>query len=897
MRLHRLTATAFGPFAGTVEVDLDRLSEAGLFLLSGPTGAGKTSILDAICFAFYGDVPGDRSGARRLRCDQAAVGVRPEVTLEATLSGRRFRVVRSPAWERPKKRGAGTTTEQASVSIAERVDGSWVTLATRLDETGHLVGRLLGMNLGQFTQVAMLPQGRFQAFLRARSEDRQQLLQQLFRTSRFEDVERWLRDHRLVLRRRAEAAEEVVRDLVSRVSETTGEEPPDDGGPVLTWAAALSAAAAEEAASAVAASRAAGAAEGGARSALDEARALHERRRRVDAAAAELAELLGDSPEHDTTRERLDAARRAGGVVPLHDVATRARRAHAAAATAVAELADADADRLARTVRRSTEAAATLRAVRPRLDRRRAISRERSRLEARSSEVAAGVERARETAGRLVDELETQVARAVAAHRAARDHTLTAREAALDVRERRLLGMAAEMAGSLAVGDCCPVCGSCDHPVKAAPASDAPDEVAERAAQRAVDDAAATEHLRDVEARDVNTRLDAARARLDEVPAPLAAEAARVAAALEALDAEGVDLDAELAVTLGGPVDDAEQALADLEDRIGAHAAAERRARRALDALDALATATEALGHAEGDLAAATSEAGFAAPEEALGHALDRRTYAALAARADEHDRRLAAVRAVLAEPGAAEVAATEPPDLGPLADAHRAALDGLGAARTLEGRWTARRDRLAELGTALAAAVDRWEPLRRDLELATRVCSLVEGKSADNRLQMRLSAYVLGYRLGQVVAAANTRLALMSDQRYTLEHTGRRGAGETRGGLSLAVRDEWSGEARDPATLSGGETFVVSLALALGLADVVTAEAGGADLGTLFVDEGFGSLDADTLDDVLDVLDALRDGGRVVGVVSHVAEMRDRVPTQLLVGKGRTGSTVAVRG
>ena len=127
-----------------------------------------------------------------------------------------------------------------------------------------------------------------------------------------------------------------------------------------------------------------------------------------------------------------------------------------------------------------------------------------------------------------------------------------------------------------------------------------------------------------------------------------------------------------------------------------------------------------------------------------------------------------------------------------------------------------------------------------------------------------------------------------MSDQRYTLEHTGQRGAGETRGGLSLLVRDEWSGEARDPATLSGGETFVVSLALALGLADVVTAEAGGADLDTLFVDEGFGALDADTLDDVMDTLDGLRDGGRVVGVVSHVAELRTRIPTQLRVNKQR---------
>jgi exonuclease SbcC len=145
------------------------------------------------------------------------------------------------------------------------------------------------------------------------------------------------------------------------------------------------------------------------------------------------------------------------------------------------------------------------------------------------------------------------------------------------------------------------------------------------------------------------------------------------------------------------------------------------------------------------------------------------------------------------------------------------------------------------------------------------------------------------------VVAAANHRLLRMSDQRYTLEHTGRRGAGETRGGLSLLVRDEWSGEARDPATLSGGETFVVSLALALGLADVVTAEAGGTDLDTLFVDEGFGALDADTLDDVMGTLDSLRDGGRVVGVVSHVAELRSRIPTQLVVTKQRGGSTVAV--
>ena len=144
------------------------------------------------------------------------------MALEATLAGRRFRIVRSPAWARPKKRGAGTTPQQAAVTISERVDAAWVPLSTRLEETGHLVTALVGMNLTQFTQVAMLPQGRFQAFLRASSEDRHQLLQQLFRTERFEQVERWLRDRRLALTTSQSQDRERAAALLHRVSETAG---------------------------------------------------------------------------------------------------------------------------------------------------------------------------------------------------------------------------------------------------------------------------------------------------------------------------------------------------------------------------------------------------------------------------------------------------------------------------------------------------------------------------------------------------------------------------------------------------------------------------------------------------------------------------------------------------
>jgi DNA repair protein SbcC/Rad50 len=227
MRLHTLEATAFGPFTDTVRVDFDRLSEAGLFLLSGATGAGKTSVLDAVCFALYGDVPGDRATAKRLRADLAAPDMPTRVVLEASLSGRRFRLTRSPSWERPKKRGTGTTIQQPSVLVQERVDGAWTTHTTRLDEAGDLIGALLGMTLTQFTQVAMLPQGRFQAFLRARSEERKDLLQRLFDTRRFEDVERWLRDRRLALRRRSDDVHQEVADVVSRISEAAGLPLPD----------------------------------------------------------------------------------------------------------------------------------------------------------------------------------------------------------------------------------------------------------------------------------------------------------------------------------------------------------------------------------------------------------------------------------------------------------------------------------------------------------------------------------------------------------------------------------------------------------------------------------------------------------------------------------------------
>jgi exonuclease SbcC len=194
-------------------------------------------------------------------------------------------------------------------------------------------------------------------------------------------------------------------------------------------------------------------------------------------------------------------------------------------------------------------------------------------------------------------------------------------------------------------------------------------------------------------------------------------------------------------------------------------------------------------------------------------------------------------------------------------------------------------------LAEQVAAEVAASEPLRRRHAVVADLAGCAEGTGGGNVKRMRLSSYVLAARLEQVAAAATVRLDRMSAGRYALVHSDAAERGGRRSGLGLQVVDSWTGQQRDTATLSGGESFLASLALALGLADVVQAEAGGTAIETLFVDEGFGTLDPETLDEVMAVLDGLRDGGRAVGVISHVEELRQRIPARLEVLKTRTGS------
>jgi DNA repair protein SbcC/Rad50 len=997
MRIHHLEVTAFGPFSGTERVDFDDLTDAGLFLLCGPTGAGKTSVLDAICFALYGEVPGDRNSAKRLRSDHADAGVAPAVMLEVTINGRRFRIRRSPSWPRPKRRGTGTTTEQAKVTLEEYVDGGWMHLSNRLDETGHLVTDLLGMNVTQFTQVAMLPQGRFQSFLRARSEERHKVLQQLFRTSRFEDIEKWLVAHRQALKTANKGHQDAVAAVVSRLCEASSADLPADwdlhelstpagSGDLAGWTSGLSTAAAathnqlSDELAAVTRQLAA------ARTELENGKATADLRNRHAEALRIRDSLAEGEQDASDARCRLDAARRADAVTPLMGVADdAATAAEKAARNLGAVLADAahrldsevsalTADGLALAERDANEAASIAKALLPReaelRGAERRLAQARTSIDERTTEAAALDKRCAAVPAEIaaqrsllqeqaalfanLDAVEQSerllVAQLDAGHKAVTirselaaarellavrvDEAQSLRERMHDIREARIGGMAAELAAALASGDSCPVCGSADHPSVARPVAGAPSQPDEDSARAAYEDA---DFVRQAQAEAVSTlernhalaeqstggksvasleceiastreRLAACRAagaeqaRLSEQVAALEAELersrlrakelqlaiARLRQDSDYAEATIASVTAELsALFADGEVAGSVERLIEARSSAGSAFA---RARQALQARDAAVDRSEEARRQAADCA---TEHGFETPEQAAAATLGQPEVVALEGLLRTRDELRATADATLADPRVDAAIGVDPPDLVALSTLTAEAEDAVAECAARSRVAATRADRLARLGAELAAELDAWAPTRSAYSVAHAVSTFAEGKGADNTLQMRLSAYVLAARLRQVVAAANERLKTMSDERYTLEHSAARGVGELRGGLSLQVRDEWTGESRDPATLSGGETFVASLALALGLADVVTQEAGGSSIDTLFIDEGFGTLDPETLDDVMNTLDGLRDGGRVVGIVSHVPELRTRVTAQLQIRKDRSGSHI----
>ncbi|WP_372789458.1 AAA family ATPase, partial [Paraconexibacter sp.] len=528
MRLHRLELQAFLAFPGRERIDFDALNDAGLFLLTGRTGAGKSTILDAIAFALYGQVPGTRP-VKGLRSTHADAATPTEVVLELTLRGRRLKVRRRPEQERARLRGEGTTTAKAEVTLWQiEADGTEAVISNRLDEAGHELRELLGMTPQQFCQVVLLPQGQFQQFLHARSDDRQKLLADLFDVSRFEGVERWLKTERDAARSAAESAMRTVSDLVSRAAQVVNPAgledapaPPEDwpAAPscAVEWIDAQAVVAEAESDTATEAEQQAIAAREAAEAALSTAQALAEAQEQARTAATRLAAHTEGRPDRDRAAEELQLARQAAPSLPLlaawHTRRDAAQAAEAAAAGALVAARAAgvplpspspspeDLGALADERRRSAGAAESLLPLEETVeeatekldalgDRRRALAGQVEELREAvrgATEIRPGLldatRRAQEatsvlpglqaaaTAAEQRAEAAGRRDELVAAEQAAqqqqlalREAAVTATEALLALQRRRLDGFAAELAQQLRPGEACAVCGALEHP-------------------------------------------------------------------------------------------------------------------------------------------------------------------------------------------------------------------------------------------------------------------------------------------------------------------------------------------------------------------------------------------------------------------------------------------------
>lgn len=1021
MRLDRLEIQAFGAYAGTETIDFATVRDKPLLLIHGPTGSGKTTVLDAMCFALFGETSGaERTGAQ-MRCDLAQDDVLTRVVFEFSLGARRLRVVREPEQQRPARRGGGTTRHSHAAWLWDLTgagDGEGVLLEQKAGDVSRRVGELLGFSEDQFRQVVVLPQGRFRELLTAKSDDKEKILKALFNTALYERISAELKRRRQEVAAACEAQQNQAAGMLAAVGVGTAEELEEH---IQALAARVDALQQAEPPARQAAE--------GARARLDAAREAARRLAAAEEARRALDALRVRDDAVAELRARRDLAAQAAPLVELADGAA-ARRREAAEAERGLEVA-------AATELQRTEAAraaeAELEARRAEAPAREAAQREEQRLDAlvdavralataRAEAAAAARDeasaaRARDAAAREGEqqaaavgaaaaereqlarvgaqqgELELQLQRAQrteakaqalvverrrygdlsrrvaeAAKKAAEQarELAAARAAAGQVEGLWREGQAGALARSLVPGVPCPVCGALEHPTPARPAHDLPTEGDLDAARSRVDaldraraaaDAAHAEltaeqrvceergrglreelaqelavpfdqvaqlppeTLRERAAQAARARDEAARANvrlaklLAEQPALEQAAAAAAARALDA--AEGATrATAALAATRAlvqereGLVPEAlrdagalEQARTAATKRRRAleqaHEAAVARAREAAATLAGARAAHEAAGATVGRAGAAADDAEATLAERRRGQGLtDDATFAA--ARADagrvgaldaeirQHETAVASAAGALSE-ARARAEGQEPGDITALEAAQGAAqreLEGVQADRAAGAQDLAHKRKVHGNHARAAAEAVRT---REALAQLSAVASVALG---DNPRRTSFQRFVLAALLDDVLRLASERLHHMSQGRYRLLRSDDVVDRRSAAGLDLVVTDSYSGASRPVGTLSGGESFMAALALSLGLSDVVQAYAGGIHLDTLFIDEGFGTLDPESLDRALDVLTALNQGGRLIGIISHVQELRTRIDTRLEVVPTDRGST-----
>ena len=933
MRPLRLTLSAFGPYAAETTLDLEKLGKGGLYLITGDTGAGKTTLFDAITYALYDhSSSGIREGSM-LRCKYADDKTPTFVELEFEVHGVRYTVRRNPEYQRPKARGEGMTTEKADATLTYPDDRPPVTKAK---DVTAAVQEIIGLDYNQFSQIVLIAQGQFTKLLNASTEERSRIFRKLFRTQRYAQLQERLQAEASALNQQRTAQNAKLDSLLGGL-QFSPEDPdaealralcaqtvPETALALLDALTARQAAALEEAGTALQATEAQ----------LDTVQqqlgAAAQAQRLAQQLAARQAELAAAKPTLDAARAEAD--RHAGDAAQLDALTAQVTQAQSALAAY---------DTLDALCRQQTEARDAARLAAAQAHKRRTqLDSLNAALAAAETELAALADadtrllalqnRSAQLTqrGEALAKLEQRLAdcqrQAKAAHKAQENYRAAAAaqdeaRARRDALERAFLdAQAGLLAESLVEGAPCPVCGSTHHPARALLPHTAPTQAQVEAARQAAAEAdrqaqnasaAAQSALAAANEAKTSLRRDAETLLPERFTAPegtvpltfalmtnvLAEENAALQTAQTDCKAQCRQAEADCrrkaqleadrqAKTRQRPT--LEQAAAEADRSAAAQNAsadalegqiAERRAalpysrradaQAALDKLEAdrstlrtgMDTAQRKLKQAEQTVAAAEAAVeALTAQQTAAQKELPARSAEELTAQQTE----LTAARETLRS-REKQLSAQLLPNRKTAAQ-YRAAAE---ARQTLESRW--------QWVSALAATA---------------------GGTLTSKQKIKLEAYIQMNYLDRILRYANTRLMQMTAGQYELERIGAENQ-RSQSGLDLGVIDHYNGTRRSVKTLSGGESFKASLALALGLSDEVQSSAGGIRLDTLFLDEGFGSLDEESLELAIRVLSGLTEGDRLVGIISHVGALKDRIDRQVVVHKARTGgSTVELR-
>ena len=923
MRPLKLTLSAFGPYAGQTVLELEKLGRGGLYLITGDTGAGKTTLFDAITYALYDQSSGGVRDGAMLRSKYADPKTPTFVELEFEVNGMRYILRRNPEYLRPKARGEGFTTEKADACLTY-TDGR--PPVTRAREVTAAVTGIIGLDYSQFSQIAMIAQGQFTKLLNASTEDRSAIFRKLFHTQPYKTLQERLQAESAALSRRRSALELQLDQLLAGIQYSPEDQ---ESGVLAQLDAKTPSGEALALLEGLIRRQEAAALRAGQELQTCEAKldALQQRlgvaeqaealRRQLAARQAELDALL---PARETARA--EAQRHAGDPARLDELTAQLERARAAlaACTELEQLrqeehraqdgAQLEQARARRLQEQAAQLEADLEAAEAELSALEKIELERLSLEGQKAQLAQ-----REGALQaLAQSLSAAQASAQAARSAQSAYQQAAQKQAnthaeRDALERAFLdAQAGLLARELTEGQPCPVCGSIHHPARAVLPRTAPTQAqvnaakaaaqsadlhAQQASARAGEAAATARETRAALRRDAESLLPERFApeggpvtltfsllqrALDEENARLKTQQADCARALQKAQA-GCQRRAALAAR---KKNDAAQLTARSQQAGEAARAAAAHAARA-QALEAQITQRSAAlpypTRAEAQQALDTLQA----RRSALRAGYDR-----AAAALQDAEQKLSAAEAALQalqQQAARLPAQTADDTLKPACAQLTARRDALrGQEKLLAGQLLPNRAALRQYRT-----LDGSRTQARQQEQWVAALAATAGGTLSSKQKIRLEAYIQMTYLDRILIHANTRLMQMTGGQYELERIGAENQ-RSQSGLDLGVIDHYNGSRRSVKTLSGGESFKASLAL--GLSDEVQRNAGGIRLDALFLDEGFGSLDEESLEQALRVLASLTEGDRLVGIISHVGPLRERIDRQILVRKARSGGS-----